>query len=296
MKTVAWIGLGNMGYPMAGHLRQSGGCDVVVHNRSPEKAARWVNEFDGRMAHSQLEAARRAEVVFISAGNDDDLRAIVFGEEGVLQGLDEGAIIVDHTTTSAVVAIEIQALAKKHGIDFVDAPVSGGEAGAKQGSLAVMAGGTSESFSRAEPFMKAYSSQVRHVGPPGAGQLVKMVNQICTVGIIQSLAEGLHFARQAGLDIPVAMGALGNGAARSWQMENRWETMMNDLFDFGFAVDWIRKDLSICLDEARRNGANLPTTALIDQFYADLQAMGGNNWDSSSLIRRLNTSQLAEET
>ena len=289
MAKIAWIGLGVMGYPMAGHLLKRGGHDLVVYNRSFAKAEKWVSDYgSGRAARTPAEAAAGAEIVFSCVGNDDDLRAVTTGKDGAFEAMAKGAIFVDNTTASANVARELHAAATARGFGFLDAPVSGGQAGAENGQLTVMVGGEQSVFDRAKPVIAHYSKMVNLIGPPGAGQLTKMVNQICIAGLVQGLAEALHMAEKAGLDIPAVMDTISKGAAQSWQMENRWKTMTAGKFDFGFAVDWMRKDLSICLDEARRNGASLPVTALVDQFYAEVQRMGGARWDTSSLIARLN--------
>jgi 3-hydroxyisobutyrate dehydrogenase len=288
MTKVAFLGLGVMGFPMAGHLKIKGGCDVTVYNRSSAKAKAWVEKFGGASAPTPREAAKECEIVFCCVGNDDDLRSVVLGPDGALAGMKKGAIFVDHTTASAEVARELHAEAAKLGIAFIDAPVSGGQAGAENGALTVMCGGEEAPYSRAEPAIAAFAKACRLMGPSGAGQLTKMVNQICIAGLVQGLAEGLHFAQKAGLDGEAVIAVISKGAAQSWQMENRFKTMLDGKFDFGFAVDWMRKDLAICLDEARRNGANLPATALVDQFYAEVQKMGGKRWDTSSLIARLN--------
>ncbi|MCC6982262.1 MAG: NAD(P)-dependent oxidoreductase [Bauldia sp.] len=286
MAKAAFIGLGVMGYPMAGHLQRHGH-SVTVYNRSPAKAARWVAEHGGRSARTPREAAEGAEFVFTCVGNDDDLRAVVLGYDGALAGMREGAVLADHTTASTTVARELAGLAEGKGVAFLDAPVSGGQTGAEKGALSVMAGGEAVAFGRARPVIESYAKVVALMGPTGAGQLTKMVNQICAVGVINGLAEGIHFAKRAGLDVGKVMEVLREGAARSWQMENRSATMAAGKFDFGFAVEWMRKDLGICLAEARLNGAKLPATALIDQLYAEVEAMGGARWDSSSLIARL---------
>ncbi len=287
MSKVAWIGLGVMGYPMAGHIRSKGGYDLVVYNRNADKAEAWAREHGGETAATPAEAASGADIVFCCVGNDDDLRAVTLGPDGAIAALKPGAVFVDCTTASATIARELDAAAKQQGAGFLDAPVSGGQAGAENGVLTVMVGGDADAFEKAEPVIQCFARAVTLMGPAGCGQLTKMVNQICVVGVIQGLAEGLHFAQQAGLDIPKAMATISKGAAQSWQMENRWETMTNDEFDYGFAVDWMRKDLQICLEEARANGADLPVTTQIEQFYAEVQDMGGNRWDSSSLIKRL---------
>ncbi len=287
MAKVVFLGLGVMGYPMAGHLRTRGGHQVTVYNRTGAKAAAWVNAFGGSAAPTPREAATGADFVFACVGNDDDLRSVVLGPDGAFAGMKAGAIFVDHTTASAGVARELQEKAAALGVDFLDAPVSGGQAGAENGALTIMVGGADTSFAAAEPVMAAYAKMTVHLGPSGSGQLAKMVNQICIAGVVQGLAEAIHFARSAGLDVEKTIAAISKGAAQSWQMENRWQTMATGKFDFGFAVDWMRKDLGIVLDEARRTGARLPLTALVDQFYADVQAAGGNRWDTSSLIARL---------
>ena len=282
----AFIGLGVMGYPMAGYLAKSGH-NVTVYNRTTAKAKAWCEEFGGRSASTPAEAANDAEIVFCCVGNDDDVREVLLGEDGVLAAITSGSMIVDHTTASATVAREVAAIAADKSVGFLDAPVSGGQAGAENGQLTVMAGGTTDDFERAAPIIDCYAKAITHIGSVGAGQLVKMVNQICIAGIVQGLAEGLHFAKQAGLDPAVVIESISKGAAQSWQMENRWQTMVNDEFEFGFAVDWMRKDLAIALDEASQNGANLELTRLVDQFYAEVQELGGKRWDTSSLIARL---------
>ncbi len=282
----AFVGLGVMGYPMAGHLSRAGH-ELVVFNRTGTKSQRWVEQFGHRAEETPAGAARDAAFIFICVGNDDDLRAVTSGPGGVLESAPPGSVVVDHTTASANVARELEAEARKRGVAFLDAPVSGGQAGAENGALTVMIGGESEPFERAAPLIDAYARAMRLMGPSGSGQLTKMVNQICVGGVVQGLAEGLHFALAAGLDAHAAMEVISKGAAQSWQMENRSETMLAGQYDFGFAVDWMRKDLGIALDEARQNGAHLPTTALIDQFYSEVQAMGGHRWDSSSLLARL---------
>lgn len=286
MSKVAFIGLGVMGYPMAGHLRRAGH-DVTVYNRTGAKAERWVAEHGGASAPTPALAAGSAEIVFACVGNDDDLREVTVGAEGAFSNMAQGSIFVDHTTASAAVARELYGEAKARGISFIDAPVSGGQAGAENGVLTVMAGGDEAGFAKVEPAISAYARMVKLLGPSGAGQLTKMVNQICIAGLVEGLAEGLHFAKKAGLDAAAVIETISKGAAQSWQMENRYKTMIEGKFDFGFAVDWMRKDLAICLDEARRNGAHLPVTATVDQFYSEVQAMGGRRWDTSSLIARL---------
>ncbi len=288
MSKVAFIGLGIMGYPMAGHIRTKGGRDLTVYNRSPGKAQAFVTEFGGRVALTPEEAAKDADFVFCCVGNDDDLREVTTGKGGAFHGLKPGAIFVDNTTASANIARELHAAASARSAHFLDAPVSGGQAGAQNGMLTVMAGGDPEPFAKAEPVIACYARAVKLLGPSGAGQLTKMVNQICIAGLVQGLSEAIHFAQQAGLDVGAVMETISKGAAQSWQMENRWKTMSEGKFDFGFAVDWMRKDLAIVLDEARRNGAHLPVSALVDQFYSEVQAMGGRRWDTSSLIARLN--------
>jgi 3-hydroxyisobutyrate dehydrogenase len=285
---VAFLGLGVMGYPMAGHLAKKGGHNVTVYNRTAAKAEKWVQEFGGRHAPSPREAAANQEIVFACVGNDDDLRSVVLGKDGTFAGMKSGAFFVDHTTASAEVARELFAEAKKSGIGFVDAPVSGGQAGAENGALTVMCGGDEAAYKKAEPVIAAYAKMCRLLGPSGSGQLTKMVNQICVAGAVQGLSEGLHFAQKAGLDGAAVVDVISKGAAQSWQMENRYKTMLDGKFDFGFAVDWMRKDLAICLAEARRNHAHLPAAALIDQFYSEVQTLGGGRWDTSSLIARLN--------
>ena len=283
---VAFLGLGVMGYPMAGHLARAGH-HVTVYNRTAKKAGQWVEEFGGKAARTPREAAAGAQVVFSCVGNDDDLRSVYLGADGAYAGMSKDAVGFDNTTTSAKVARELDVEAKKLGLHFIDAPVSGGQAGAVNGQLTVMCGGERAVFERAQPVAMAYAKAVTLIGASGAGQLSKMVNQICIAGLVQGLSEGIHFGQSAGLDMKLVLEVIGKGAAQSWQMDNRGKTMIDDEFEFGFAVDWMRKDLGLCLDEARRNGAALPVAALVDQFYADIQAMGGNRWDTSSLIRRL---------
>jgi 3-hydroxyisobutyrate dehydrogenase len=287
MAKVAFLGLGVMGYPMAGHLKTKGGHDVTVYNRTPAKAEQWVKEFGGRHAATPRAAAEGQDLVMMCVGNDNDVREVTLGADGAYHGVRKGAVFVDHTTASAEIARELYAEAKKRGFDFVDAPVSGGQAGAQNGVLTVMCGGDAEPFGRAEPVIAAYARMCRLIGPAGAGQLTKMVNQICIAGLVQGLAEAIHFAKKAGLDIEAVIQTISKGAAQSWQMENRYKTMVEGKFEFGFAVDWMRKDMSICLGEARKNGASLPVTALVDQFYAEVQKLGGRRWDTSSLIARL---------
>jgi 3-hydroxyisobutyrate dehydrogenase len=287
MSKVAWIGLGVMGFPMAGHLKTRGRHDVVVFNRTRAKADAWVEKFGGRSAPTPAEAAAGAEFVFTCVGNDDDLRQVTLGPEGTFAALSPGAIAIDHTTASAKIARELHAAARARGADALDAPVSGGQSGAENGTLTVMVGGGDEAFARAAPVIAAYARACNLIGPPGSGQLTKMVNQICIGGLIEGLAEALHFAQSAGLDIEKVIDTISKGAAQSWQMENRWRTMVEGKFDFGFAVDWVRKDFALIFEEARANGATLPVTALVDEFYAEIQAMGGRRWDTSSLIARL---------
>ena len=287
MAKVAFIGLGVMGYPMAGHLRVKGGHEVTVYNRTSAKAQAWVAQFGGRAVATPREAALGQEFVFACVGNDDDLRQVTIGPDGAFAGMAAGAIFVDHTTASADVARELHAAATAAGFGFIDAPVSGGQAGAENGVLTVMCGGDAPAYAQAEPVIAAFARACRLMGPSGAGQLTKMVNQICIGGLVQALAEGVHFAKAAGLDVEAVIEVISKGAAQSWQMENRYRTMTEGKFDFGFAVDWMRKDLSICLEEARRNGAQLPVTALVDQFYAEVQKLGGGRWDTSSLLARL---------
>jgi len=285
-RKVAFLGLGVMGYPMAGHLALAGH-DVVVYNRSPEKAKAWTGEFKGATARTPREAAAGRELVFCCVGNDDDLRSVVLGDEGAFAGMKAGAVLVDHTTASANVARELYAQAKSRGVQFVDAPVSGGQAGAQNGLLTVMCGGDAAAFDAARPAGMAFARAFTRLGEAGSGQLAKMVNQIAIAGLVQGLSEAISFGQRAGLDMVQVLEVIGKGAAQSWQMDNRGKTMIEDKFEFGFAVDWMRKDLGLVLDEAKRNGARLPVTALVDQFYADVQAMGGRRWDTSSLIRRL---------
>jgi 3-hydroxyisobutyrate dehydrogenase len=284
---VAFIGLGVMGYPMAGHLKARGGHRLSVYNRTAAKAARWVAEHGGRAAPTPRQAVVGCEFVFACVGDDNDLRAVTLGPDGAFAGLEAGAIFIDNTTASARVARELHAEAARRGAHFIDAPVSGGEAGAQKGALTVMCGGDEAPYAKAEPVIAAYARACRLMGGPGAGQLTKMVNQICIAGMVQGLAEGLQFAAKAGLDAAAVVDVISKGAAQSWQMDNRWKTMVAGQYEFGFAVDWMRKDLAICLDEARRNGAHLPATALVDQFYSQVQKIGGRRWDSSSLIALL---------
>ncbi|HEX5844047.1 MAG TPA: NAD(P)-dependent oxidoreductase [Pseudomonas sp.] len=286
MAKIAFIGLGVMGYPMAGHLARAGH-QLCVYNRTATKAAQWLAEFSGTQAATPREAALGAEWVMVCVGNDADLRSVVLGADGAFAGMSPGAVLVDHTTASAQVARELAALAGERQLGFVDAPVSGGQAGAQNGTLTIMLGGDAALYARLAPLLQAYARSSRLMGAVGSGQLTKMVNQICVAGLLQGLAEALHFAQCAGLDGHAAMQVISQGAAQSWQLDNRHKSMLADEFDFGFAVDWMRKDLAILLGEARSNGAQLPVTALVDQFYADVQAMGGGRWDTSSLLRRL---------
>ncbi len=285
-RKTAFLGLGVMGHPMAGHLARAGH-EVCVFNRTAAKAQAWAKEYGGRSAPTPREAVAGADFVFCCVGNDDDLRSVVLGEQGGLAGMKPGAIFVDHTTASAAVARELYEAAKAKKIQFVDAPVSGGQAGAVNGMLTVMCGGDPAPFDAMKPVAMAFSRAVTLVGPSGAGQLAKMVNQVCIAGLVQGLSEGIAFGQKAGLDMKQVLEVIGKGAAQSWQMDNRGSTMIDGKFDFGFAVDWMRKDLGLVLDEARRNGARLPVTALVDQFYRDVQVMGGSRWDTSSLIKRL---------
>jgi 3-hydroxyisobutyrate dehydrogenase-like beta-hydroxyacid dehydrogenase len=287
MSKVAFIGLGVMGYPMAGHLAKRGNHDVTVFNRTTAKADEWVAEYGGRSAPTPRAAAEGADFVFTCVGNDDDLRSVTIGRNGAFEGMKKGAIFIDNTTASAIVARELYDAAKAQGFASLDAPVSGGQSGAENGQLTVMVGGDPDVFERARPVIGCYAKMVGLMGPAGSGQLTKMVNQLCIAGLVQGLAEGIHFAKKAGLDVENVIGVISRGAAQSWQMENRYKTMAAGKFDFGFAVDWMRKDLAITLQEARKNGAKLPVAALVDQFYSEVQAMGGRRWDTSSLIARL---------
>jgi len=288
MAKIAFLGLGVMGYPMAGHLLKKGGHDVTVYNRTAAKAQQWTKEYGGRHAGTPREAARDCDFVMMCVGNDDDVRSVVYGDSGALAGMKKGAVLVDHTTASAILARELHAKCGEKGVGFVDAPVSGGQAGAQNGQLGIMCGGAPADFERAKPVMDVYAKTAALIGGPGAGQLTKMVNQICIAGLVQGLAEGLAFAKHAGLDVEKVISVISKGAAQSWQMENRWKQMNEVKFDgFGFAVDWMRKDLGICLEEAKKNGARLPVTALVDQFYNHIQARGGSRWDTSSLMHLL---------
>jgi 3-hydroxyisobutyrate dehydrogenase-like beta-hydroxyacid dehydrogenase len=277
-----------MGYPMAGHLLKKGGHDVTVYNRTAAKAQQWAKEYGGKYAATPREAAKDCDFVMMCVGNDDDVRSVVYGDQGALAGMKKGAILVDHTTASAILARELHAKCKEKGIGFIDAPVSGGQAGAQNGQLGIMCGGEQADFDRVKPVIDVYAKMAALIGAPGAGQLTKMVNQICIAGLVQGLAEGLAFAKRSGLDVEKVVSVISKGAAQSWQMENRWKQMNEVKFDgFGFAVDWMRKDLGISMEEAKRNGARLPVTALVDQFYAHVQARGGRRWDTSSLMHLL---------
>jgi len=287
---LAFLGLGVMGFPMAGHLARAGH-DMTVYNRSAAKAQQWVATHGGRSAATPAQAAKDAQIVMMCVGNDDDVRAVAMGADGALAGMSKGSTLVDHTTASAEVAREVFDAAKSRGVAFLDAPVSGGQAGAENGKLTVMVGGDADVFAGAQDVLATYARAVTLMGGPGAGQLTKMVNQICIAGLVEALSEGVHFAMKAGLDPQLVLDVISKGAAQSWQMENRGKTMVADKFDFGFAVDWMRKDLAICLTEARRNGAMLPVTAIVDQLYAHVQARGGGRWDTSSLVRLLNKPQ-----
>ena len=287
MATVAFLGLGVMGYPMAGHLKNKGGHDVTVYNRTTAKAEKWVAEHGGAFATTPAEAAEGKDFVFSCVGNDDDLRSVTIGPDGCFQAMREGAVYIDNTTASAEVARELAEKADAGGFGALDAPVSGGQAGAENGVLTVMVGGEQAVFDKARPVIDSFARMVGLMGPAGAGQLTKMINQIAIAGLVQGLAEGMHFGKKAGLDLEKVVEVISKGAAGSWQMENRHKTMIAGKYDFGFAVDWMRKDLGICLDEADRNGAKLPVTALVDQFYKEVQQMGGKRWDTSSLLARL---------
>jgi 3-hydroxyisobutyrate dehydrogenase-like beta-hydroxyacid dehydrogenase len=285
MAKVAFLGLGVMGYPMAGHLQKKGGHEVTVYNRTSAKAQQWTKEYGGKSAPTPREAAAGRDFVMMCVGNDDDVRSVVFGDNGALAGISKGAILVDHTTASAIVAREVHAKAKEKGVGFVDAPVSGGQAGAVNGQLGIMCGGEQADFDRAKPVLDVYAKMCALIGGPGAGQLTKMVNQVVIVGMLQGLSEGLNFGKRAGLDMEKVIGVISKGAAQSWQLENRWKTMVDGKFQgFGFAVDWMRKDLNIALAEAKKNGAALPLTAVIEQFYGQLNARGAGRWDNTALI------------
>lgn len=287
MAKVCFIGLGVMGYPMAGHLKVKGGHEVCVYNRTETKADKWVSEFGGTSGATPEQAAHDADFIFTCVGNDDDLRAVTLGTNGALAGMKPGAILIDNTTASAEVAVELAAACSQKGCGFLDAPVSGGQAGAENGVLTVMVGGDEESFDKAKPIIDCYAKMVGHMGKAGSGQLTKMVNQICFIGLVQALSEGIHFGKRAGLDMEKVFEVISKGASGSWQMENRYHTMLANEYDHGFAVDWARKDISILLAEGNKNGASLPITALVDQYYKEIQAMGGNRWDTSSLLARL---------
>jgi 3-hydroxyisobutyrate dehydrogenase-like beta-hydroxyacid dehydrogenase len=288
MAKVAFLGLGVMGYPMAGHLVKKGGHDVTVYNRTAAKAQQWAKEYGGKHAGTPREAARDCDFVLMCVGNDDDVRSVVYGDNGALAGMNKGAILVDHTTASAIVAREVHAKAREKGIGFIDAPVSGGQAGAQNAQLGIMCGGEPAVFEKAKPVIDVYAKMAALIGGPGSGQLTKMVNQICIAGLVQGLAEALAFAKRSNLDLEKVVSVISKGAAQSWQMENRWKQMNEVKFDgFGFAVDWMRKDLGICMEEAKKNGARLPVSALVDQFYAHVQARGGRRWDTSSLMHLL---------
>lgn len=289
MAKVAFLGLGVMGYPMAGHLKAKGGHQLTVYNRTFSKAEKWASQHGGTAKKTPAEATEGQDFVFCCVGNDSDLRDVALGEGGAFSAMKKGAIFVDNTTASADIARELNAAAVAGGFGFLDAPVSGGQAGAENGMLTVMVGGSREDFDKAKSVIESYARSCRLLGESGSGQLTKMVNQICIAGLVQGLSEAIHFGKSAGLDMVKVIDVISKGAAQSWQMENRAATMIDNKFEFGFAVDWMRKDLSICLDEARRSGARLPVTALVDQFYADVQKMGGNRWDTSSLIARLET-------
>ncbi|ODT18998.1 MAG: oxidoreductase [Kaistia sp. SCN 65-12] len=286
MVKAAFLGLGVMGYPMARHLKAKGH-DVTVYNRTTAKAEKWVSEHGGKLTKTPAEAAAGQDIVFACVGNDDDLRQVTLGADGAFQAMAKGAVFVDHTTASAGIARELHAAATAAGFGFLDAPVSGGQAGAENGQLTVMVGGDQATFDIAQPVIMSFAKAARLLGEPGAGQLAKMMNQICIAGVVQGLAEAIHFGKQSGMDIEAVIDVISKGAAQSWQMENRYKTMNAGKFDFGFAVDWMRKDLGIVLEEGRANGAKLPLTALVDQFYAEVQAMGGKRWDTSSLLARL---------
>jgi len=283
---VCFIGLGVMGYPMAGHIANAGH-SVTVYNRTAEKAARWSDTYTGKTAATPAEAAKDADFIFTCVGNDDDLRAVTIGDQGAFQSVKPGAVFIDNTTTSAIVARELSAIADEKGFAFIDAPVSGGQAGAENGNLTVMCGGDEAALAKAMPVIESFAASVKLLGPSGYGQLTKMVNQICIAGLVQALSEGIHFAKRADLDVEKVIDVISKGAAQSWQMENRYLTMMNNEFEFGFAVDWMRKDLGIAMEEAGKNGATLPITRIVDGYYEEVQKMGGNRWDTSSLIARL---------
>ena len=283
---VAFIGLGVMGFPMAGHLANAGHL-VTVYNRTAAKAQQWQDTYEGNTAATPAEAADGADFIFTCVGNDDDLREVTIGDNGAFESVKPGAVFIDHTTTSAIVAKEVSAIAAQKGFEFLDAPVSGGQAGAENGKLTVMTGGDEAAFEKARPVIESFAASVKLLGPSGYGQMTKMVNQICIAGLVQALSEGIHFAKRAGLDVEKVIDVISKGAAQSWQMENRYSTMMNNEFEFGFAVDWMRKDLGIAMEEAGKNGATLPITEIVDSYYAEIQKTGGNRWDTSSLISRL---------
>lgn len=283
---LAFIGLGNMGYPMAGHLATKG-YDVTVYNRTTAKAQQWLTQYSGQLSHSPQQAAQNADIVFTCVGNDDDLSSVVLGEQGLIHGLKAGAILVDHSTVSAEVSRELAHLLAQRQVSFMDAPVSGGQQGAINGQLSIMCGAEQSVFNQLEPILAAYGKTITHMGDIGSGQLTKMVNQICVAGLLQGLAEGIHFAQQAGINAQKALNVISHGAASSWQMVNRYPTMLKSEYNFGFAVDWMRKDLDICLAEAQKNGAQLPITELVNRFYEEVQALGGGRWDTSSLLVRL---------
>ena len=296
MAKVAFIGLGVMGYPMAGHLLKKGGHELTVYNRTAAKAEAWVKEFGaGRTAQTPAEAAKGAEYVFCCVGNDEDLRSVTLAKNGAFESVAKGAIFIDNTTASANIARELYAAARTKGFGFIDAPVSGGQAGAQNGVLTVMCGGDKDVFERAKPIIAPFARAVNLIGEAGSGQLTKMVNQIAIAGLVQGLSEGLHFAQKAGLDIPMVIETISKGAAGSWQMDNRWKAMMEGKYDFGFAVNWMRKDLSIGIEEARKNGAHLPVAALVDQFYSEVQRLGGGRWDTCSLLARLNNQSVEKK-
>ncbi len=286
MARVGFIGLGVMGYPMAGHIAKAGH-ELTVYNRSSQKSEAWVAEHGGNSAKTPADAAKDCDFVFCCVGNDDDLRSVTLGEEGAFASMKPGAVFIDNTTASAAIARELSTAAASHKFDFLDAPVSGGQAGAENGALTVMIGGDEDVFNRAQPVIDCYAKMTGYMGPAGSGQLTKMVNQICIAGLVQGLSEGIHFAQNAGLNVDTVIDVISKGAAQSWQMENRWQTMNNGEYEHGFAVDWMRKDLDICLTEARKNNSHLPVAALVDQFYSEIQKMGGSRWDTSSLLARL---------
>jgi 3-hydroxyisobutyrate dehydrogenase-like beta-hydroxyacid dehydrogenase len=283
---LAFIGLGNMGYPMAGHLAKQG-YDITVYNRTTAKAQQWVEQYGYQLALSPLAAVANADMVFICVGNDNDLSDVVLGKNGIMQGLKSGAIVIDHSTVSAEISRDLAALLAQRNVDFMDAPVSGGQQGAINGQLSIMCGAKEEVFAKAQPILAAYGKTITHMGQIGSGQLTKMVNQICVAGLLQGLAEGIHFAQKSGIDVQKALNVISHGAASSWQMVNRYQTMLAEQYNHGFAVDWMRKDLDICLAEAQKNGAQLPVTQLVNQFYSEVQSLGGGRWDTSSLLVRL---------